>query len=104
MVISFSVPEARNQLLNDGEVFTYRWKKRKNVGNNWANSGRGTKKIGDVWICEYFQAEPNLSLAPYQHKSGFKSLEDWQQRIQDMKPRNQDDPGWLYHVILYPKE
>ncbi len=52
MVISFSVKEARDQLMNKGVVYTFRWKKRKKTGKDWANAKRGTKKIADVFIEE----------------------------------------------------
>lgn len=48
MVISFSVLEARTQLLEHGEVYTYRWGRRAffkkgkgKIESTWANSGRG---------------------------------------------------------------
>ena len=50
MVISFSVGEARKQLLEKGEVYTFRFKRRKRVGKDWSNLKRGTKKIAYVFI------------------------------------------------------
>lgn len=102
MVITFSVPEARNQLLNEGEVYTFRWNRRKHIGKDWANSGRGTKKIANVYIEEMFEAEPRLALSPYVEKSGFKNLWDWQCIITNMM-KDAYGTGWLYRVTLYPK-
>lgn len=100
MVIGFAVEEARNQLLEHGEVYTFRWKRRKQVGNNWANSGRGTKKIADVHIMEVKKVMPNFqTLKNYWDKSGFSNWWDWYNKIMEMKPKNKLQ-GWLYYVKI----
>ena len=110
MVISFSVKEARDQLLNKGEVYTFRWKKRKATGKNWANGGRGTKKIADVFIDEPRLIETVSDLDLYVSKSGFKERKEWFYVIMSMglnykihgfigylyKVSNCDSCGW-YH-------
>lgn len=104
MVISFSVKEARDQLLNEGIVYTYRWTRRaffrKGLGSKeatWANAKRGTKRIADVWIEEVGQIS-ETDLDPYVSKSGFRDLILWQNKIVVMgSPANLED-GWLYKV------
>ena len=106
MVISFSVKEAREQLLNEGVVHTYRWTRRaffrKVLGDKeytWANSKRGGKRIADVWIEELGQI-PLSDLGPYASKSGFIDLERWQNKIIVMSSPANLDEGWLYKVTL----
>jgi len=108
MVIGFHVPEARSQLLEEGEVYTYRWKRRAFFRDHdgkaeytWANSGRGTKKIADVKIIEIKQFDGTIegNLEPYHLKSGFWNTASWCLEITEMGLRATDN-GWLYHVIL----
>ncbi len=99
MVISFSVKEARDQLLNNGVVYTFRWNKRKTVGKNWANEKRGGKKIADVnieLVGEYLFLD---LLLPYVNQSGFKTLNDWASAIMDMQ-KKPGHYGYLYKVTL----
>jgi len=105
MVISFSVPEARNQLLNRGFVYTFRWHERKKrLEETWANTGRGTKKISDVLVEHIKTIIPHpINLNPYTEHSGFESKEAWSEKIMNMKPRNSPKYGYLYRVIVYPK-
>jgi hypothetical protein len=102
MVISFSVGEARKQLLEKGEVYTFRFKRRKRIGKDWANSGRGTKKITDVFIEEIGEYNPTAELKPYVQKSGFKNLWDWQDAIIELSEINHAAirEGWLYRVMV----
>ncbi|MBA7626016.1 hypothetical protein ES703_33450 [subsurface metagenome] len=104
MVISFSVKEARDQLLNEGVVCTFRWNKRKQTGKDWANSGRLTKKICDVHIEEIKRIETVTDLNPYVSKSGFKTKKEWLDVIMSMKLPKHGLAGWLYKVtIRYPE-
>lgn len=100
MVISFSVKEARDQLMNEGEVYTFRWKKRIQTGKNWATAKRGTKKIADVFISEARLIETVSDLDPYVSKSGFKTRKEWLDVIMKMKKRANDWTGYLYKVTL----
>lgn len=77
MVISFSVKEARDQLMNEGEVYTFRWTQRKKTGKDWAQVKRNTKKIADVFIDEARLIESASDLDPYVSKSGFKTRRAW---------------------------
>lgn len=72
MVISFTLENVRNQLLEHGVVYTLRDHRHKE-GKDWANSGRTTKKIADVKITEI----PFHSLCRYMKHSGFNSVADW---------------------------
>jgi len=107
MVISFSVEEARNQLLEKGVVYTYRWHRRAffrkdkgEIEDTWANSGRGTKKIADVKIAEIGQMDYGPEkLEQYLDKSGFNKLWEWQGRIMNMGIPGLEN-GWLYKVTL----
>jgi len=102
MVISFSVEEARDQLMNTGTVYTFRWKKRKRTGKNWANEKRGGKKIADVFIDEPRLIETVSDLTLYVSQSGFNNVKAWLDVI--MRMNVPDDMygfiGYLYKVTL----
>ncbi len=108
MVIGFSVKEAREQLLNKGVVYTFRWKRRAffakekgTVEHTWANKGRGKPSIGYVEIEEVMETDVNLDdLDPYYPQSGFDSSMDWQGKIMLMLPYLGCDDGWIYKVTL----
>ena len=104
MVIFFSVPEARNQLLNEGVVYTFRWNKRKNVGKNWANKGRLTSKIADVYIDEPRLIESDSDLALYVSQSGFKNVKDWIAVIMSMNKQFNQMHGYLYKVTVLSQQ
>jgi hypothetical protein len=109
MVISFSVEEARNQLLNEGVVYTYRWKRRAfffhgkgDIEDTWANAGRLKPKICDVLITEVGQIEPTeKNLAQYFEKSGFWNVASWCLEIVELGLRAKK-VGWLYKVTKHP--
>lgn len=108
MVIGFSVKEARDQLLNEGVVYTYRWERRtffrKQLGekeHTWANSGRRTKSIGDVWVEEIGQMEADEeTLEQYASDSGFWNVAGWCSIIIDLGWQYAKEKGWLYKVTL----
>jgi len=109
MVISFSVKEAREQLMNEGLVYTFRWKRRSFfvkekgvVESTWANAKRGGKRIAYVNIEEEANIKAEKEdLDPYNEKSGFSSVGKWWNKIYDMSnPYIIDDKGWLYKVTL----
>ena len=106
MVISFSIYEAREQLLNHGIVYTYRWTRRaffrKGLGvmeHTWANAKRGRKRIADVWIEEIGKLQYS-ELEPYVSESGFKNLEKWSREILEMANPYGELDGYLYKVRL----
>lgn len=96
MVISFSVKESSDQLMNKGVVYTFRWKKRKKTGKNWANEKRGGKKITDVFIDEPRLIETLSDLDLYVSKSGFKTRKEWFDVIMSMSI-----PDDMYGFIWY---
>jgi len=99
IVISFSVLEARNQLLKNGVVFTYRWNPRKKTGKDWANKKRGTEKIADVFIEDYGERScDEFSLGLYADKSGFKDVNAWIKKILEMANPHGYMNGHLYKV------
>lgn len=98
--IIFSDGTAREQLLSDGEVVTFR-KSSRTTGDTWWRESRLGPKQGDVMVEEIGEANPwrTEELAPYRELSGFESVEDWQQAIRNLNgslPRN----GFLYRVTL----
>jgi len=121
MVIIFSNEKARNQLLNEGFVYTFRKNRRKQFEKmlkhrqrqgiavtDWATDKRLGKKIANVIINEYGPhrlEEPGPysldDLAPYTQWSGFNSLEEWKEAILEFSPGL--EKGWLYKVTVYPK-
>lgn len=112
MVIGFSVKEARDQLLNEGIVYTYRWHRRSffsrgkgKVESTWANTGRRKSSIGDVDIEEIGQMDYSTeNLKPYLHQSGFNKLWRWQEKIMNMNAIPTHPDGWLYKVTLKSPE
>lgn len=108
MVISFSVKEAREQLLTLGRVYTARKKRRKQTGRTWWNLKRGKIKAGDVDIVEVGQFKIN-ELRPYVDESGFKTLRAWGDAIAEAnrwKEPRAHDTIWLYQVhtlIICPR-
>ena len=105
IVISFSIKEARDQLLNNGIVFTFRWNQRKRTGKDWAQVKRGTKKIADVHIEEIGMIDHFPDLLPYVGESGFSSLRNWSEAILSTHKTNMNVPrGWLYKIALISQE
>ena len=99
MVISFSHEIPWQQLVENGEVVTFRKRRRKNPNcQTWCNRGRGQTKEFDVKIREIGEVEPDEeTLSQYTDQSGFSSTESWIDAIQQL---NGDVPesGWLYVV------
>jgi len=99
IVIIFNVPEARNQLLEKGVVYTYRWTPRKRTGADWANSKRCAKKIADVYIEDYGERSCNaFSLGPFAAESGFNDVNAWIKKIREKANPNGNSHGHLYKV------
>ena len=99
MVMIFSDPLARAQLLNVGLVYTYRKKRRKKVGKDWANKEYGTSKICDIFIEEVGKMKVR-DLRTYVDHSGFNRLSDWYGAIVQLNNgwNIGEDIGWLYRV------
>ncbi len=104
LVISFSVKQVREFLLKTGMVYTWRKNKRKKTGKDWANSGRGTKKIADVFITEIGFRKP-LYLRPFVDRSSFSDIDIWQNAIVSLNEKvSITSNGWLYKVEVINKE
>jgi len=105
MVIMFQNEKSRNQLLAYGHVYTFRGKPRK-TGSDWANTGRGTKKICDVLIASVRNVRSPQDLKPYVKHSGFKNITEWIEAIRQMYKLPGTTPitaithGVLYHVAM----
>lgn len=110
MVIIFQSDKARNHLLAETLVYTFRTKERKRTGNDWMTDRRGGTKIANVDIepLEYFFHRRSTSqsshrlrefLSPYVSQSGFSSVDGW---IREILRLNRAYPieGWLYRVSL----
>jgi len=108
MVISFSNDQARAQLMQEGMVHTFRiYRRARTQGKNWANSGRTTTKIADVYIKEvgYYAVS---TLRTFVATSGFGSLGLWWRAIQEenwskLKKDDMTARGWLYKVTKIPE-
>ena len=100
MPIQFSHPKARGHLLKHGHVYTFRTKRRKREGRDWASSGRGKPKIADVDIKLVKVLEGVLwrPLKGYVKDSGFASVAEWVTAIVNMNPSISFSKGFLYHV------
>jgi hypothetical protein len=96
MVMIFQVQEARDQLLKEGIVCTFR-KKQHKEGKDWATDKRCGKKIADITIEKLFVVECPEDLRNYADQSGFKSAVEWWVRIQQ-KYGKDPLPGYLYKV------
>lgn len=97
--ITFSVPEAREQLESEGEVVTFR-KDERTTGETWWRESRTGPKCGDVTVEYLDPADPmwGMTLEPYWERSGFRSVQSWAEAILDLH----GDPGegHLYRVTV----
>jgi len=106
--MSFSCTPVRWQLMNKGLVATFRTKKRKKLGNDWANDGRCRPKICDIHVslekeikCSIYDFSLYRVLAPYVKDSGFISLDFWLAEILKLNPKihsAEEIKGFLYIV------
>lgn len=81
--IVFSNPKARNQLVEHGEVVTFRAGER-TTGETWWRESRTGKKKGDCTVEELDECTPyDEALRPHWSKSGFDSVMDWQEAIEE---------------------
>lgn len=96
--IIFADETARAQLQTHGEVITFRLTDRTTGDTWWRKSRLGTKE-GDVHVEEIGRVDPRdpESLQPYRTKSGFESVEAWQQAIRSLNG-SLPAAGRLYHV------
>lgn len=100
MPIGFRSRKARNHLLRIGSVYTYRLTKRKkDKETTWANTGRRTPKIADVYVT-LIDVMTVEELRPYRGYSGFNTFEGWKEEIQKLNPGKDiaSIRGYLYRV------
>jgi hypothetical protein len=99
MVISFNNDIAWRQLVDHGEVVTFRKRRRENPNcETWCNRGRGQTKEFDVKIEEIGKVVPEREpLLPYLKRSGFETIDDWIGAIEELNSGNVES-GWLYRV------
>ena len=111
-MISFSVLEAKNEILEEGIVYTFRWKRRSffakekgSMEHTWATDKRGGKKLFDVTIEEVGEINPFPTvLEKYTPQSGFGGPWLWYDQILQMQPPVFQITGWLYKVSRTSKE
>lgn len=97
--ITFANETARKQLVEHGEVVTFR-RDTRTTGKTWWRKSRTGPKCGDVeveWLKDVCPHGTGLSLEPFLDRSGFNSVHHWQQAI---RAENGEMPaeGELYLV------
>lgn len=96
--IVFSNPVARRQLVEEGEVVTFRGSERTRGATHWRKKRTGKKQGDCVVMLEDRVVLDETTLAPYQEESGFDSVGDWMDAINDLHGANRGSEGNLYRV------
>lgn len=98
--IIFANHTARNQLVDEGEVVTFRSNPR-TTGDTWWRESRLGPKEGDVRVTKIAEVDPmnTETIAEYCELSGFGSVEDWQNAIQSINGTTPNS-GYLYRVTV----
>jgi hypothetical protein len=107
MVMIFVVKEAREQLLCNGVVVTFR-ENPHTLGKDWVTDKRGGKKLCDVQISELkinddAPCDPPVwirDIEPYWGLSGFKSIEGWFSVIQKLTEHSKRFNGFGYLYLI----
>lgn len=96
--IIFADETARQQLLDCGEVVTFRTSKR-TTGETWWRKSRTGPKEGDVTVTEIGEVDPSDDdeMEPYGSFSGFQSLSDWRFAISSLNGEV-PETGYLYRA------
>lgn len=84
--IIFGDETARNQLLNEGEVYTFRVSDR-TTGETWARASRTGTKIADVTVekvCSIPEPRAEDLAREWARKSGFGTPGAWWRAIEDV--------------------
>lgn len=97
--IVFAHPVARKQLVDEGEVVTFR-KRDRTVGETWWRESRTGPKEGDVRVELIDDVDPrnDLALADHRPLSGFRTTERWQAAIVETNGGELPERGFLYRV------
>ncbi|ELY85420.1 hypothetical protein [Natrinema gari] len=95
--IVFADAIARGQLVEHGEVVTFRVDDR-TTGDTWWRESRLGEKQGDCRVEQIAAVDPSddEALAPYRELSGFETVGDWQDAIRELNGAM--DEGHLYRV------
>jgi hypothetical protein len=95
--VIFSDDTARAQLVEDGEVVTFRTSER-TTGSTWCRETRTGPKKGDCHIERIgaVDAAVDGELAPFRDRSGFDSVEAWRSAIRSLNGNVGE--GILYRV------
>ena len=93
--MKFDVPEVREFLMKNGEVYTVR---------SFESRDRFTvvpvNNLPDCLKEKICKIKSYKDLTRYTHLSGFKSPMEWWRKIEEMKATE----GWLYHVSVLEEE
>lgn len=107
--IIFSSKKALSFLIDNGEVYTLR--KRRRAGKAWLTARRGGRKIADVTVEEvgkvvFRENEPyvltekgEVHLSRFTPKSGFRSTDEWLRELRRLHGKTPEDL-FLYRVVL----
>lgn len=94
--IIFADETARSQLVDHGEVVTFR-KTQRTIGETWWRKTRTGEKEGDVTVEEITAIDPwDDDIEPYAHLSGFDSADDWRSTISELNGGTCE--GYLYRA------
>ena len=98
--IIFADETARRQLVEEGEVVTFR-ASRRTTGSTWWRRSRLGPKQGDVHVEEIGEVDASdpSALKQYRPLSGFSSVAEWQQAIRNLNGQTPTD-GILYRVTV----
>ena len=97
--IVFADEDARRQLVEEGDVVTFRTSKR-TTGDTWWRESRTGPKQGDCRVELEGPVDPSDKsiLMPYYREAGFESVEAWQDAIEELNGELSD--GYLYRVTI----
>lgn len=97
--IIFSNETARQQLVDHGEVITFRTDER-TTGDTWWRASRTGEKRGDVVVEKLRVVDPRdpFDLTPAVDLSGFPSVLKWQSAIEQLHGGELPEIGILYRA------
>lgn len=97
--IIFADETARTQLVEEGEVITFRTDER-TTGDTWWRESRTGEKRGDVTVEKIRVVDPcdPFDLTAAVDLSGFGSVQDWQSAIESLNGGEMPDVGILYRA------
>lgn len=99
--VTFSAKPARDQLLRNGRVFTFRSTDR-TTGETWASAARNAGKFADVEIERVGEIDPSSELLSlYSDHSGFAGVWEWRDAIAEIHGGGDlPETGILFRVDL----